>query len=634
MSTLVQQIHKTNKTSRNVFDISNNVQFSTCPGQLLPIRTDEVLPNDEFRFSMSAFARTVQMLVPSFARVKSHIDAFFVPYRLLGTDFQQIIVGDNRGAIGNYTGSNGSYVEKQPLFPSINAHDLLHACDDSSLSDSAGVKYSISSRLLLNSLGYGVYNQTDASGSSSKAGFSLLDNSSIGSSVNSYKSKGLFSSDFSSFLVNVLPLQAYQKIYQDFYRNKLWEKENRASYYFGPSMNGVKLSPQQVYSNGLIEMRYHDYDKDRITGMIPDENNILTDGVSAYAQDILSALSKGLDSASALGSQQIPSQSVLQSDTSLSVQANKVTTFAGQGGSVGFEGDYFSPVLTTAQDGTDFSPILNRLSALSFRRLQAFQKFAEITDMSKSDYKHQIKAHWGFDVPSLNSDYSQYIGGFDLPLSISSVENNQGSDNLGYLGGKATISGGSRQFKFRASEHGIIMFILYVLPQVDYLNLYTDRSVMRFGRYDFAIPEFDSIGFEPVRVMDVCNSLLGDNSLSKYNPFQVIGYLPRYWYYKTKIDCNASFTFGASSKTPTSSINYNAYIVPFPTSYFLDCCSKGVTYRGYKCLPYILDKLFPVGLEALTTGTPDEYCEAFPFIFTVYFNCSVLRSLSVDGLPY
>lgn len=630
MSSLVQKIHKENKTSRNVFDISNNVQFSTCPGQLLPIRTDEVLPNDEFRFSISSFARTVQMLVPSFARVKAHIDSFFVPYRLLGTDYQQIIVGDNRGAIGNYTGANGSYVEKQPTFPSVSAHDLLHACDDSSLSDAAGVKYSITSRILLNALGYGVFKTTNTTNTPTPEdyGNSLLDNSAIGSSLNAYKSTTDVSTNLNNFLVNVLPLQAYQKIYQDFYRNKLWEKENRASYYFGPQFDGVKLQPEQLYANGLIEMRYHDYDKDRITGMIPDENNILTDGVSAYAQDILSAFTKGLDSAYALGSEQVPTSSTYapQYDLSENVAKDQDTFFASIDDTA---------VLTNANDDIyNVSPILNRLSALSFRRLQAFQKFAEITDMSKSDYKHQIKAHWGFDVPALNSDYSQYIGGFDVPLSISSVENNQGSENLGYLGGKATMSGGSRQFKFRATEHGIIMFILYILPQVDYLNLYTERSVMRFGRYDFAIPEFDSIGFEPVRVMDVANAVLGDTDYSNFDPFAVIGYLPRYWYYKTKIDCNNSFTFGNSSTSPTATINYNAYIVPFPSDYFLRCCVDGVTYRGLKCLPYLLDKLFPVGLKSLINKTAFDYVNAYPFIFTVYFDCSVLRSLSVDGLPY
>ena len=115
MANLIQQIHKTNHVRHSRFDLSGNVNFTTCPGMLLPIRFDDCLPNSSYSYQLSTFARTVQMVVPSFARVKAHFDAFFVPYRILGDDYQAIIAGDNRGMAANYL--SGSYSEANQHLP-------------------------------------------------------------------------------------------------------------------------------------------------------------------------------------------------------------------------------------------------------------------------------------------------------------------------------------------------------------------------------------------------------------------------------------------------------------------------------------------------------------------------------------
>lgn len=637
MSSIVQKIHKQNKTSRNVFDLSNNVQLLTAPGMLLPIRTDEVLPNDEFRFSVGAFARTLQMVVPSFARVKAHIDSFFVPYRLLGTDYQQIIVGDNRGILSNY--SNGSYTEAHREFPRATGF-TLQSVGSASFQDASGINTNITTPLLLNALGYGIGRTQSIVNGSVQPAVNQLSDGSLGSGRNSVSLGGASTTAgpaYSSVIpFNLIPCQAYQKIYQDYYRNKLWEKENRASYFCTPDMDNKLFTAEELRTFGMCEMRYHDFEKDRITGIIPDENNVLSDGISAYAQDIVSSLPYGLNSEQVFGFSQVPSESQFRSQDGFSGVDIGVY-------SVKFGVSSGTNVQTNGTTGVDVSPILSRLSALSLRRLQAFQKFAEITDMSKSDYKHQIKAHFGFDVPDLNSDYSTYIGGFDVPLSITDVENTNSTLNedtgLGYLAGKGTASGGSRQFSFKANEHGIIMHILYLLPQVDYLNVNTDRSTLRFSRYDFAIPEFDDLGFEPVRIMDVYNNAMNNDVLNEnlqgYVPYQVIGYLPRYWYYKTKTDANFSISFYSASDSgavTSNSLNYSSYIVPFPYKRFIDNCISGTTYRGLKVQPSILDKLFPIQLS--TQNTLSSFSNAMPFVFTVHFEMSVMRSLSVDGLPY
>ena len=83
MANIVQQTSKTNHVNHSTFDLSGNINLSATTGMLLPVRVDDCMPNSTYTFNTNFFARTVQMLVPSFARVKAHVDTFFVPYRLL-----------------------------------------------------------------------------------------------------------------------------------------------------------------------------------------------------------------------------------------------------------------------------------------------------------------------------------------------------------------------------------------------------------------------------------------------------------------------------------------------------------------------------------------------------------------------
>lgn len=603
MSSLVQRIHKTNNVSRNVFDLSNNIDFVTCAGQLLPVRCDDVLPGSEYRFNQSYFMRTLPLVVPTFGRMKVHFDNFFVPYRLLGTDVQNIIVGNNRGMMSNY--NDGTYSSSNNSLPWVLNSDLSPIQTDlaSSLTDifdASGASYYDTSPVLFNALGYGIdpvgsYSPFATSDSVpvSNGASVLFKGNDVASSARQRLSVLSRSSDLPtswSLGCSILPLLSYQKIYQDYYRNKLWEEENRSSYFLETSDYGSRMTIDTLAQRGMIEMRYHDFDKDRITGMIPDASNVFSGGinftqVSLAGQPVDGIFSSGNNT---LGPNLVPDGSG-SSGTSTAVASTSVA-----------------------------------LNALSLRRLEAFQKFAEITAMNKGDYKHQIKAHFGMDIPDLNSDYCQYLGGFEDIVNISDVENNT-SEQAGALTGKGVSSSSSRQFTFQAKEHGMIMTICYILPLVDYGNLFLERHCTRLNRYDFAIPEFDSIGFEPVRHMDVYNTFANSPlSNDELYPTDIIGYLPRYWSYKTKLDVAHVPFYNGQDKS--DNLNYGSYVIRFPYAKFLEDCYRGTTYKGLKVTPDITDNLFSVSYQNSIQNSP--------FIVTFYDRCSAMLPLSVSGLPY
>lgn len=605
MANLVQQIHKSNHVRKSNFDLSGNVNFTTCPGMLLPIRFDDCLPNSSYSYQLSTFARTVQMVVPSFARVKAHFDAFFVPYRILGDDYQSIIVGDNRGMAANYL--SGSYSDANQHLPTLNMSGLFPPDTDKkpnfgSLSDAAGISYNVSSPILFNALGYGVDSFGVSVGSNLAKSDSLTHDGALGSSVASTVGSN-------NLLRSILPLQAYQKIYQDFYRNKLWELENRGSY-FCFAADDSKDFTVKGRTNGLFEMRYHDYDHDRVFGVIPDTNNVLSVGISQYASSVLSS-KFGLDSSAVLGNQSVPdAHSDSISKSSVSTPFSALSSFPLSN---------LSNSGNIAQaDNSSASILVQQYTALTNRRMEAFQKFAEITSMNKSDYKHQIQAHFGFSVPALDSDYVQYVGGYDLPLNISDVENTSDT-NQGYLAGKGVMNGNSNTFSVSPKEHGCVMIICYIVPQVDWSNVFVDRSTLRFNRFDFAIPEFDNLGFEPVRVLDICSDL--SFSGKTYDPGAIIGYLPRYWSYKTKLDVNMT-GFSADDK---QSLNFDSYIVKYDRWRIIDNLKAGTMYKAFKSLPGDLNGLFAVNWSRVQDN---------PFVFTCYVSCRATLPLSVDSLPY
>ena len=72
-----------NKTSRNGFDLSSKRNFTAKAGELLPVKTWEVLPGDTFRIDLKAFARTQPLNTAAFARMREYYDFYFVPYDLL-----------------------------------------------------------------------------------------------------------------------------------------------------------------------------------------------------------------------------------------------------------------------------------------------------------------------------------------------------------------------------------------------------------------------------------------------------------------------------------------------------------------------------------------------------------------------
>ena len=82
---------------RNTFNLSHEFKFSGSFGKLMPILCQEVVPGDTFRVNSEVFVRMSPMIAPIMHRVNVYVHFFFVPNRLIWTEWEDFITGGEDG---------------------------------------------------------------------------------------------------------------------------------------------------------------------------------------------------------------------------------------------------------------------------------------------------------------------------------------------------------------------------------------------------------------------------------------------------------------------------------------------------------------------------------------------------------
>ena len=590
---------------RNRFDISTRRLFTSAPGMLLPVYYRELCPGNHISLNLSNFTRTV---------MSENYDVFFVPFRLICEGVQDMLAGTPRSRV-----TASSVPDTVPVlnYDTLNAFDLY--LKQNKVKDDVGIDAFLTSSRLLDAFGCGslaVAATNYSYSTDSRSTFSYQ--SSNNSAQNVFTNGGTPN----KFGFSALPFAAYQKVYQDYFRNKFWEDENTESYMLHNSKNAPFVALDAL-KNGLASMRYSNIDKDRIFGMMPDDGKIFSQGVNFLNTSSTTSV-RG-----AIGSDTVPdTNAATPLEALLQTFSTATSTINYQRALSAFQHS------DTETNNALLQGVVAQLNALSMKRMETLQRFAEICALNKDDYKHQMQAHFGVDIPDLNSDYCTYLGGKSNPINISEVEQTTPGDSttgnaLGELGARGVSYGNSGHIDFTANEHGYLMVIYHVQPHIDFAGRFVDPQLRRYDRYDFMIPEFDDLGFEPVRLCDCFNPFEMSSSNNKYfNPMRILGWLPRYWSYKTDVDQTNQAFFA-------SSVNgWNNYVVQFDFLAYLKRTNRNnpsysgslIDYRFFKMYPSIVDALFYVNNDGST--------DTDQFVNSLMVNAVVDLPLSVDGLPY
>ena len=82
---------------RSVFNLSYEKKFTCDMGQLIPVMCDEMVPGDKFNIGNQMIIRFQPLVAPILHEINVFCHYFFVPYRLLWTDWEKFITGGEDG---------------------------------------------------------------------------------------------------------------------------------------------------------------------------------------------------------------------------------------------------------------------------------------------------------------------------------------------------------------------------------------------------------------------------------------------------------------------------------------------------------------------------------------------------------
>ena len=604
-----------NHPHRSGFDIGRKNAFTAKVGELLPVYWDISMPGDKYKFNVEYFTRTQPVETSAYTRLREYFDFYAVPLRLLWKSAPSVLtqmqdINQIQALSLTQNLSLGSYLPSLPLSVLVTALSSLNGGSNNpgyskGLSNMFGFNRGDLAYKLLSYLGYGNIIR------------------SVPSTDNRWWSTSLVNSAGSNYtqayvqnsVVNLFPLLAYQKIYQDFFRWSQWEKSNPSSYnvdYFtGVQYSLASSLPESssAYwkSDTMFDLKYCNWNKDMLMGVLPNSqfgDVAVIDGTTLGASEIRlgsSGHSSSVTVASAVTSNSAPVPFFAKDASSSNTLPAGSNLYAN---------------LTSLQ---------SQFTVLALRQAEALQRWKEISQSGDSDYREQIRKHFGVNLPQALSNMCTYIGGISRNLDISEVVNNNlaAEDNTAVIAGKG-VGAGNGSFTYTTDEHCVVMCIYHAVPLLDYTITGQDGQLLVTDAESLPIPEFDNIGMEVLPMTQIFNS----PKASIVNLFNA-GYNPRYFNWKTKLDViNGAFV--TTLKSWVSPVTESLLSGWFGFGYSegdVNPSNKVVlNYKFFKVSPSVLDPIF--GVAADSTWDTDQ------LLVNSYIGCYVARNLSRDGVPY
>lgn len=671
-----------NKVNRNAFDLSHRHMFTAQVGELLPVFTQWVNPNETFKIGYNGKTRTAALNTDAFTRIRENIQYYFVPFQSLWKFFEQQVnnmtKGDAGQNISKFASSSVaassistsmpfvSYVDLaswldvllQRLYVAIDRYmqtttsntsersitSFYHFCTSESTYPDVfvcdGYRLCRSAKLLM-SLGYGNFSAVVQYDVFAMAMSFVAANKKWSLADFKTSEYGLNLSKFESSITNspnlsIFPLLAYHKICNDHYRNEKWQPFEPWTCnidYLLPTdnMNAKHFIDTRSLSSemcSLIDLENSNLPIDYFTSVLPR---------AQYGEESVSALSLGSATGSAAlnGTTGSDFGKWVKSDGS-HVDASQVfsnpdyssmyTESNGKPSTI----EHTHTFTGSAKIDTQLSGSL-RISAL--RSATALQKYKEIQNSNDPDFAAQVLAHFGIK-PKVDSRTSLFIGGGDQTLSINPQVNtnfqNGGEPEIKAIG----IGDLSAGCKFTSTTYGMIIGIYRAIPQLDYSHVGIDRNLFKTDSTDFPIPEFDSLGMQTQYRCELSAPLIGlcpklvpsALSVTPIDMSRTYGFAPRYSELKSSRDY---FEGGFCGSYSTWVTGYDQQFL----SYWrrgLNSQSSGGYLHGidelFKCRPSML---YPIFVNQWSGTVNDD-----KLLIGSVNTCVAVRPFSVYGLPY
>lgn len=529
------------QNKRSAFPWDHSCVFSLAnAGLLLPVMCEEVLPDSDYDISANVLLRVLPQVVPLYSRQRYYLYAFYARY----SDLYK------RASVYMTKGYSGNEILMKPQLKADN------------LAVSGGMNYVVKAGDLFDCLGFQI---------------------------------GKKLSDFGT--VNALPIFMYEKIYNDYFINNNLHINDRVRLPDDPSdfrladdgsiiSNANATSDFPAVKYGVL--RYRDYPQDYFTSSLPfqQRGNAPSLNITASGKDLVGSgllFSNGQLKFKTLSTDgPANAQFSLNTPNGLFVQRLNGSPFstsnvtmsavsAGQDYGSWVTDDNSSPISRLYANGislvnpNSYNLVLGGVSkidgnftipelALSagftldeFRNLAV--STAELERMARTDGSFAQFGLTFFGEKSRNSNdfFVTFVGGTYREINFSEVlqtaPGSSGSTPLGAYGGHGIISDNGSLGHLHSDEHGYLMVILSVMPDV-YYTQGLSKKFTRMTQAEEFLPGRDKLGLTAIfnKELFVSGNSATDNDLFAYqNPYDEYRYKENRIIGKIGDSSNASF---------------------------------------------------------------------------------------------
>lgn len=645
-NSLFKALDLNHKPKRNGFDRSFNHKWTSKAGLCYPCMHMTTLPSGKYRLRVDHTTTTPPLNTAANVQITEYFDFFFVPYRVLFRDSNNILTNNQQNAVlASNPYSNKKVGVDMPYFHHGD-YFRIRMWSDSSASnppsyltmlaqkqDAFGFNRGALSAQLMSMLGYG------------SVTYDEFENYFVGDGSLSSGASTLF---VGQSKVSALPLLAYQKIYYDFFRNTQWEDNQPYNYnvdYLGESASiYLNTSDPSVYgdywdNHTMFDMYYSNYPRDLFFGVLPESqfgdaavvdssldagDTVLPTAIPNRYYQRLGTMPVGIDGA---GYPETTVEKLNNEDQNDNFYIHPhipddISSSSSPLNNTYLRGDmreYTNALLSSLSSSFDI---------LELRKAQFLQKYKEIIGTGDYTYQDRIRKIFGINVPDYQGEMCRYLGGFSSGIGVNPVINNNVSGN-----NDATIKGTSigrntsKVIEFEAKEHGIIMCIYHCAPKIDYMLDAYHFDVTKTSSDDFANPIFDQLGFQelPLQYLNIRRSTSPLANTAETH----LGYTTRYFDYKTNID--------QTSGAWRESLLTEGWLAPLDFDYLQNFVftQEGVSGNNekfalnsnfFKVNPRILDDIYSV--KASDDWNTDQ------FRVNANFSIHCVLPLDYNGVPY
>lgn len=498
------------------FDKSHQNLLTSKVGTITPILCDELIPGTKVNLKLAINASLPPLATDTYMRCSIKTEAFFVPFRLLDGGFEAWFVDDPKDLVTSISQDGVPVLTKKKAF--------LPVIKDATLNASAHAPW------------------VDTHFGNGK----LSDYLGIRTADARYLKR---------HPVTALPFLAYHKIYNDWYRNTLIQKECFLPNPNDTSLRGACTSPFVFHTND-------DYIWSNVADFALADGHCLLD---------LRQRNFGMD--------------------------------------------YFTTATPTPQQGDamtvsfDTSGANGKFSIASLRASNSMQQFKERNNLLGNLYVENLSGRYGVRPSDGIAQRSLYLGRGEFEVYSKGVymsgqytDANGGSsvttdtpnpfNSVGSRYGSAFAQGQNFLVNFEAKEPGYLFVMATLVPRVTYssgVERMFHHYVGEGSLADMANPILQNVGPQPIYNTE----LTGDDSLYSTEADRIFGYTDRYAEFKTKQDTlhglvrdGQSLEAFALQRTLTASgvpLKINSSFLEIPTNFMdkVTAVSEWISQFGY-----------------------------------------------------